>query len=471
MIKFLKSEGSKSIGNININSERTQNLFTMASNLSEANYSKNGTDKLNFNDSSENKNTFYSNDSKNKNLKVISTNHFNNIYPSPNKSNKSILKPLKKQSSQKIMFFTSYKNNENGNSRNINNFQKSFSSQKIINNPIQKNGKKPSSLKSGINIITLKKTLNNNKSLFNVNNIKSRNSKMLESDLTKFSSLFKSEGGEKSETNLTTERNKKEMLLMKMNRRSSVNTNFILNKNVMNSRKNYNRRTKTITYPKNAEIINLMKKKINLNKVITPAMSNPLLISEEDKIFDEMKEYLFYKYEQKAKLKELKKKNEKLKFHSPKLTKKKFKLQTDDKIKLNYLYSRNTKINKEIRYAQRKKDMQDLDEYQNNLLDVVKPYVSDSSYDRLKKRLIDIRKKNSKKYQNNYKKIKEIENKEEEIINDFNKTCSKCLKILSKARAKKEIIHACNLKINLPLLHFISCLKNKKKAYKTKIKI
>jgi hypothetical protein len=227
MIKFLKSEGSKSICNININSERTQNLFTMATNLSEANYSKNGTDKLNFNDSSENKNTFYSNDSKNKNLKVISTNRFNNIYPSPNKSNKSILKPLKKQSSQKIMFFTSYKNNENGNSRNINNFHKSFSSQKIITNPIQKNGTKPSSLKSGINIITLKKTLNNNKSLFNVNNIKSRNSKMLESDLTKFSSLFKSEGGEKSETNLTTERNKKEMQLMKLNRRSSVNNNFI----------------------------------------------------------------------------------------------------------------------------------------------------------------------------------------------------------------------------------------------------
>ena len=261
MIKILKSEDSKCIFNVNTNSERTQNLFTMAPNLSEANYSKILPDKLNFNDSSENKNTFYSNDSKNKNLKAISINCNNNIVPSPNKSNKSILKPLKKQSSQKIMFFTSYKNYANGISRNINNFQKSFSSQKIITNPIQKNGTKPSSLKNGINIITLKKSLNNNKSLFNVNNIKSRNSKMLESDLTKFSSLFKSEGSGKSETNLTTERNKKEIQLMKINRRSSVNTNFILNKNVMNSRKNYNRRTKNITYPKNAEIINIVKKK------------------------------------------------------------------------------------------------------------------------------------------------------------------------------------------------------------------
>jgi len=101
-------------------------------------------------------------------------------------------------------------------------------------------------------------------------------------------------------------------------------------------------------------------------------------------------------------------------------------------------------------------------------LDIIKPSISDYTYEHLKDRLIDIRIKNNKKYQNNYKKIKEIENEEEEIINDFNSTCVKCLRTFRRVRAQKEILHSTNLKVKLPLLNFISCLKKKKKQIKRK---
>ena len=158
----------------------------------------------------------------------------------------------------------------------------------------------------------------------------------------------------------------------------------------------------------------------------------------------------------------------KKKISSSKIKKIKNKLQTADKIKLDYLYLNTTKINKKIRYIKRKKDRQDLAEYQNNLLDIIKPSISDYTYEHLNDRLIDIRIKNNKKYQNNYKKIKEIENEEEEIINDFNSTCVKCLRTFRRVRAQKEILHSTNLKVKLPLLNFISCLKKKKKHIKRK---
>ena len=159
---------------------------------------------------------------------------------------------------------------------------------------------------------------------------------------------------------------------------------------------------------------------------------------------------------------------DKIKANSSKLKKIKNKIQTDDQIKLDYLYLSTKKINKKIRYIKRKKDRQNLVEYQNNLLDVIKPSISDYTFTHLKDRLIDIRLKNNKKYQNNYKKIRDIENIEQNLINNFNNICQKCLKTFKRVRAEKQILHSNNLKLKLPLLHFISCLKKKKKQAKRK---
>ena len=97
------------------------------------------------------------------------------------------------------------------------------------------------------------------------------------------------------------------------------------------------------------------------------------------------------------------------------------------------------------------------------MLDIIKPSISDVAFSALKKRLIKIRITNNKKYQNNYRRLREIENEEEEVINEFNQTCTKCLNNFQTIRENKEMIHSANLTIKLPLLNFISCLKKKKK--------
>ena len=459
---------NKSMNNRKIESERKNNHLKMATNLSEGNYSKIGTDLFSTNRSSEKKKVYNSNHSHNENAKSININ-FKNVYASPKKSDNSLIKLLNNKSSQKSMLLSTFRSNIKAKTRNLNNFLKKYSPKKMntimnsihgneINNNIR--------LKDGLNTINLKKNINNN-NVFNDNN-KSRNNKLIDLDMYKSSTLFKSDGSEQSQTNLTTERNKRETKFINLSRRSSLSN---IMKTDLNKSKNIYKRRSTIDLPKKLELKKFLQMSsfMKPNKIITPAISNPLMISEEDKIFDEMKKYLFFKYEQKrlkAKLREAEKNNNKIKIKTPKLTKNKTKIKSEDQMKLNYLYSSHTKINKKIRFIQRKKNKQDLDEYQNNLLDVMKPFISDFSYEHLKKKLIDIRKKNNIKYQYNYKQIKEIENEEEEIINDFNKTCEKCLKAFRIARTQKNILHPTNLRIKLPLLNFISCLKKKKKNIK-----
>ena len=82
------------------------------------------------------------------------------------------------------------------------------------------------------------------------------------------------------------------------------------------------------------------------------------------------------------------------------------KLKVEDKIRLNYLYLATNKISNKITTVKRKKLKNDLVTYQKNLLDIIKPSITDYSYIYLKDRLFDIRKKNNKKYQYNYRKLK-----------------------------------------------------------------
>ena len=284
-------------------------------------------------------------------------------------------------------------------------------------------------------------------------NIGYRNSKKLDLYLNsnKDNNLLKSEGdGNAIKTNIHTDRNKKDSIFNNLSRRNSVKKNIV---------KNY-RKMNTLSYRKFTKNQRISPKKIS-KKETKPVIVNPLLVSEEDKIFDEMKKYLCFKYEQKqlnSKLNEVKKNLNKSKAISSKLKKNKTKnkIQTTDQIKLDYLYLSTTKMNRKIRYIKRNKESQDLAEYQNTLLDAIKPTISDYTYTHLKDKLIEIRLKNSKKYPYNYKRIKEIEIEEEDVINDFNSICEKCLKTFQRAREQKEIVHSNNLKIKSGILSLSS---------------
>ena len=300
----------------------------------------------------------------------------------------------------------------------------------------------------------------------------------------KYKNLLKSQGDEKTiATTIFTDRNnQKEGKFNCISRQNSLNNRYYddIKKVEVHTRKRRNStfiKSSLLFTPSHPKKLFLGKKnKKHRKKNVTPVASNPLLVSEEDKIFDEMKKYLCFKYEQKQKKlhknhihnnhksKETRKNIPKEKANIiPKIKKLKLKLQNEDQKKLDYLYLATTKISRKIYHIKKKKDKQDLAQYQNNMLDIIKPSISDVAFNALKKRLIKIRITNNKKYQNNYRRLREIENEEEEVINEFNQTCTKCLNNFQTIRENKEMIHSANLTIKLPLLNFISCLKKKKK--------
>ena len=206
-----------------------------------------------------------------------------------------------------------------------------------------------------------------------------------------------------------------------------------------------------------------------------PKIVNPLQIPDEDKIFDEMKRYLCYKYERRRlKTYNNQRDNDEKKNQESKLKKLKPKLKTADKKRLNYLYLSTNKISNKIYKIKRRKSRKDLMTYQKNLLEIIKPSLTDYSFMYLKNRFVDIRKKNEKKYQNNYRKLKEIESEEKDIIYQFNETCENYLKKFKKMKEEKELSHPANLDIKLPTMTFVSCLKKNKdkdKYQKKKSKI
>ena len=233
-----------------------------------------------------------------------------------------------------------------------------------------------------------------------------QNTQKLDFDKNKIH-LLKSERNIKTiASSLITDRNKKDTVKFSLSRRNSISEN-------KNKKKIMFKRSMTISRPKMQ-----MKRKPNLKiikkfpkKKIEPIIVNPLLIAEEDKIFNEMKKYLCFKYEQKKKLNNKSNETKKIKKidnnkENLNIKKYKIKIQTTEQIKLDYLYLSNYKMNRKIRHIQRKKDTQDLAEYQNNLLDVIKPSVSDYAYSHLKDRLFDIRLKNIKIIIKDLKKLK-----------------------------------------------------------------
>ena len=224
----------------------------------------------------------------------------------------------------------------------------------------------------------------------------------------------------------------------------------------------------------------------NLTTFNTNVVNNPFQILEEDKIFDERKKYLFYKYEKRKNKnknknnmnnktinnfnRKIQKDNINININSLKIKKikeKKKKLISSDKKRLNYLYLSTNKINKKLKIIKNKKNKQSLKEYQYNLLDIIKPSISDYNYIYLKNKLNNIRTKTEIKKNNNIKIIKQIEMEEKSIINEFNDITEKYLKTFdNEIKNKTSINFYKKSKIEFPLIDFISCFKKKNKIKK-----
>lgn len=304
-----------------------------------------------------------------------------------------------------------------------------------------------------------------------INTKNERNSMFLHLDSNKTIDFLKKEKNEiPNNSNIKTERINNKFLFNNIKKQKSL-IGYINKKNSFSSVIDNSYKKNEILTDNNSNRRSTIFTGRNYNKTFYKSqIDNPLLISEEDKIFNERKKYLCYKYEEKNEKKNKPIKNIKKKLFIEEsnvmklkiLRERKKKFLNPDSVRLNYLYMSTNKINKKIDKVKKKKDKKNLTEYQNKLLNIIKPAISDYRYSNLKNKLFDIRHKSEKKYQYNYKKLKEIEEDEKEIINEFNNLCTNCLKTFEEIREEKLMLHFKKLTIKLPLLNFISCIKDKR---------
>ena len=241
---------------------------------------------------------------------------------------------------------------------------------------------------------------------------------------------------------------------------------------------------------------------------------DPLLIQEEDKIFEEIKKYKCFKHFTKESLNktgvpfiyidmnmnsdtivplkdinnidnksyinnnENRKKNKSV--NDKFIFEKKYKRQiTEEKKKelLDKVYSMkdDPDFYKKIEILKQKKDKKKLKSYQNNFLKIVKCNISDKYYDSLKDKFWEIRELAEGKYKTNLKFLKEIEKNEEGVIKNINKICNYYMKYFETQNFDKYFLKAIGPKITLPKIGFIKMAKKnyfseneKINKYKTK---
>ena len=312
----------------------------------------------------------------------------------------------------------------------------------------------------------------NQKLIKNITNDSKQNNLII--DKNRLEDLLKSQREEKNI--ISTEANKQKIPYKKITKQKSL-TNYSNQINIDSSDTDLSKKLQ------NSNLIQKRRSTIfiarDYNKTFyAPIKGNPLAISEEDKIFEERKKYLYYKYETKNKnrtARNFRKANIKPNINAItamklKKLKERNKYLSEDKKKLNYLYLSNSKISRKIKGVTRKKANKDLTEYQSNLLLTIKPYISYNRFTSLKNKLFAIRNKSEKIYQNNYKKIKEIEEEEEDVIHEINDLYQKCTKTFDKIRQERQMVRYTNLRIKLPFLNFVSCIHHHKVKDKEKEK-
>ena len=216
--------------------------------------------------------------------------------------------------------------------------------------------------------------------------------------------------------------------------------------------------------------------------------NNPLIIPDEDKIFDEINklDYFVEKFNKRYKIKNKtsinndEDKNIKTS-KSVKIRKSKISTKKKDQEKFaktfydsngnflpsqldidifDCLYKTNDDFQRQLNLLKKSKNKKRLKDYQTELLDFTKDIISVYGYDVLKKRLDEIQRYNKFKRKLNFKFIKKLENDEKVIIDDVNKANKKFVRKISQGSKR--------YKFKLPVLEFKSVIKKEDKDKKLK---
>jgi hypothetical protein len=262
-----------------------------------------------------------------------------------------------------------------------------------------------------------------------------------------------------------------------------------------NSIKNYNNLNESGNYQLN-EIKEIKKKltidnKNNKNRKV----DDPLLISKDDMIFEEMKKYKCFQYFTQDALNKTgvpfiyirmnmnpdnkplidKNKNNSIegKLYNSKylvkllragkdniyLTKRYNRDLTDEKkreiLENIYKVKNSPDCFKKIEGVKRKKDKKKLKHYQNNFLKIVKHNITNKYYEALKDKFTEIREEAKGKYDTNFKFLKEIEKNEENIIKNINQLYSSYTRYFAHKNINKIFVKSIGPRIKLPRLKFI----------------
>lgn len=271
------------------------------------------------------------------------------------------------------------------------------------------------------------------------------------------------------------------------NIKENSNPNNINNNNIINSKTTnnfYQYSMQDIKKNKSTDSNKYNKKKL---------LDDPLLISKEDLIFEEIKKYKCFKYftqealnktgvpfiyiqmnmnpekfilNKNNNINEGKSFNNKFLLKLLKSGKEKVFLSkgfnkdlTDDKKKelLEDIYRVKTSPDfyRRIEIMKGKKDKKKLKNYQNNLLKIVKHNISNKYYESLKDKFSEIREAAEGKYKTNFKFIKEIEKTEENVINNINQICNSYTRYFATKNLNKLFVKSIGPRIKLPQLKFI----------------
>ena len=139
-----------------------------------------------------------------------------------------------------------------------------------------------------------------------------------------------------------------------------------------------------------------------------------------------------------------------------------FKISTDSRELLNDLYLTSGNYFEKLNEIKKKKNSKKLKEYQNDLLDVIQPVISQNGYRRLKDKFNEIKIKNDMKKRWDYKYLNKIENEEEKIVKKINK----CYKNYLTNENSNDVYYTKHspkyFDLNLPNLEFVRVLEIKK---------
>lgn len=272
---------------------------------------------------------------------------------------------------------------------------------------------------------------------------------------------------------------------------SNIQKFFITGQKPMLDNKESQRR-KSISSYGNEDLGNLTNKYPKNYKKLEVHDDDPLYIPQEDKIFDEMKKYRCFKQllsdsvkngipfiyikmkmdniDINNTLKKLSKSNKKLEISSKKqmvnqkLNFKNCLTTVQNRGLLDKLYKTSPNFYKKVKQLKFKKNIKGLGEYQNSILNTVKPTLCDNYFDSLKNKLSLIRKIADKKYESNFKHIKEIEGQEEKVIKNVNQLCYKFSKRFNKAKKQKIFLKNTEVDLKLPRIKFVKLIKDKVKT-------